>query len=199
MCRCDTSARVARSSWLRPRFCLHDLSSVPNGDMAASYANKVLGTITRQVVVAMTSLGDGDVHKHTIDERYAMLTNSLRANALFSAACGITLVAAHESLADVFGVPPWTVLVVGAGLIPFAAAVWWVSTSPKPTYVRLIIAADTVWVVSAMVLTAGFPGTMTTIGLWALAVVTLVVADLAVAQGIGLHRSRPATSDPQSG
>lgn len=196
MCRCDTSARVARSSWLRPRFCLHSLSSFPNGDMGASYATEVLGTITPQVVVAMTSLGDGDAHT---DGRNVMLTKSLRANALFSATCGITLVAVYENLADVFGVPEWTVLAIGASLIPFAAVVWWVSTSPKPTYVRLIIAADTVWVVSAMVLIAGFPWAMTTIGLWALALVTLVVADLAVAQAVGLRRSRSTTTEPHPG
>ncbi len=128
-----------------------------------------------------------------------MLTNSLRANALFSAASGITLVGAHGHLADVFGVPGWAVLGVGAALIPFAAVVWWVSTSPRPRYVQLIIAADSIWVVTAIVLIAGFPQTMTTIGLWALALVTLVVADLAVAQGIGLRRSQLSASDPHPG
>lgn len=128
-----------------------------------------------------------------------MLTNSLRANALFSAASGITLVGASERLADVFGVPGWSVLAVGAALIPFAGVVWWVSTSPRPRYVQLIIAADTAWVLAAIVLIAGFPQTMTTIGLWALALATLIVADLAIVQGIGLHRSQLSVADPHLG
>lgn len=119
-----------------------------------------------------------------------MLTTSLRANALFSAACGTTLILASASLADVFEAPRWTVLAVGAGLIPFAAFVWWVSKSSRLAFVRLIIAADAAWVASAIILIVGFPGVMSSLGLWALGVVTVVVSDLAIAQGLGLHRSQ---------
>ena len=117
-----------------------------------------------------------------------MLTISLKANALFSTVCGATLIIASTNLAELFEVPRSLVLFVGASLIPFAALVWWVSTNPRSTHVRLIIAGDAAWVVSALVLIVGFPQTMSTIGLWALGVVTVVVADLAIAQGVGLRR-----------
>ena len=121
-------------------------------------------------------------------ERMLMLTISLKANALFSTVCGATLIIASTNLAELFEVPRSLVLFVGASLIPFAALVWWVSTNPRSTHVRLIIAGDAAWVVSALVLIVGFPQTMSTIGLWALGVVTVVVADLAIAQGVGLRR-----------
>jgi len=117
-----------------------------------------------------------------------MLTNALRANAIFSTACGATLILTSSSLANVFEVPQMVILAVGSALLPFAAVVWRGSTSPHPALVRLIISADTVWVVSAIILIVGFPQAMSTIGLWALGFVTLVVADLAIAQGVGLRR-----------
>lgn len=119
-----------------------------------------------------------------------MLSRSLRANAIFSAATGAALVIASGPLATSFGVPTWTLVVVGAGLLPFAAFVWWVSTSPQPGLVRLIIGADALWVVSAFGFIVGFPEAMTSLGLWTLGLVSLVVADLAIAQGVGLRRAR---------
>lgn len=51
-----------------------------------------------------------------------------------------------------------------------------------------MIVADIGWVLAAILVLIGFPGAMTTTGLWALAIVTLVVADLALAQAFGLRQ-----------
>ena len=119
-----------------------------------------------------------------------MLTRSLRANAAFSAASGLVLVLGSSILASPFGVPQVSLIAIGAMLLPFAAFVWWVSTAPRRGLVSLIIAGDIAWVVSAIVLIAGFPQALSTLGVWALIVATIVVADLAIAQGVGLRRAK---------
>jgi hypothetical protein len=119
-----------------------------------------------------------------------MLIRSLRANAAFSAASGLVLVLGSSILASPFGVPQVSLIAIGAMLLPFAAFVWWVSTAPRRGLVALIIAADIAWVVSAIALITGSPQALSTHGVWALIVASIAVADLAIAQGVGLRRTR---------
>ena len=110
------------------------------------------------------------------------LFSVLRANYLFSTVTGLGLIIGSDPLAEWSGVLRWVLVVVGAGLLPFAAFVRSVSQSLDEALVKIVIAGDVMWVLAAAVILVGFPDSMTTSGKWALGVVSLVVADLAFFQ-----------------
>ncbi len=118
-----------------------------------------------------------------------LLRSALVANAGFSALSGAVLVVASVPLAEVLEVPAWLLIVIGAGLIPFALGVLRTARTPEPSDVRAIIAADVGWVVVAIgvVILAG--SAMATTAVVALCVVTVIVADFALLQYVGLRRA----------
>jgi hypothetical protein len=117
-----------------------------------------------------------------------LLRSALTANAAFSALSGVALTLGASPLSDLLGVPTWSALIVGVGLLPFAAAVAVISRDPQPQAVPMVIVADLVWVITAALLIIGFPGLMSTAGLWSLGIATIVVADLMIGQAVGLRR-----------
>ncbi len=60
---------------------------------------------------------------------------------------------------------------------------------PHPSLVKTIIIADVAWVVGAAILLITFPDLLSTGGRWTLAIVSLIVTDLAALQHVGLRRS----------
>ncbi|MEL6890554.1 MAG: hypothetical protein AAFP84_03080 [Actinomycetota bacterium] len=79
----------------------------------------------------------------------------LRLNAANSLVCGLALAVFASTLADRLGTgyPGW-VRLVGLGLLPFAAFVWWVAAGPPERLrheVPLIVAGDIAWVVASVV------------------------------------------------
>lgn len=119
-----------------------------------------------------------------------LLPTTLIANAASSAMTGVALVAGAAPLSGWLGIPAWLSIAVGIGLLAFAVSVAFVARNPRPTAVRQVIAADVAWVVGAAVVIVGFPGSMSTAGLWALGIVTVAVADFAIFQTAGLRRMR---------
>jgi hypothetical protein len=117
------------------------------------------------------------------------LTRSLVLNAGFSGLSGLLLLAAAHSLGPWLGTPVWLTRAIGIGLVAFAVAVGLVARRPRQPRVRLVIAADAGWVLGALAVILGFPGAMSSAGLWALGIVTMAVADFAAFQVIGLRRS----------
>ena len=117
------------------------------------------------------------------------LFSVLKANYLFSTVTGLTLIVSSEPLADWSGVMRWVLVVVGGGLLPFAAFVRSVSRSLDEGLVKMVIAGDVMWVLAAAVILVGFPDSMTTPGKWGLGVVSLAVADLAFFQWRGLKEA----------
>ena len=85
----------------------------------------------------------------------------LRLNAANSAICGAALIVFGGPLADVLGVdrPGW-VRLVGAGLLPFAAALVWVAAGDAERLRRFvpgIVVGDIGWVLASVVtLVAGW-------------------------------------------
>lgn len=81
---------------------------------------------------------------------------ALRANVLYSIACGVTLLVGGPFLATSWGLGPmWLVLLVGAGLFPFAAIVARAAALPAPRLrfaASLVIAADAGWLIASAVL-----------------------------------------------
>ncbi|MGI9666870.1 MAG: hypothetical protein ACR2N2_07210 [Acidimicrobiia bacterium] len=117
-----------------------------------------------------------------------LLRNALRLNAGFSAASAAVLIVGGASLATWLGVPTEIVYIVGFGLLPFAALAWWTSRTLDRRSTMAIIVGDVVWVVLAFAVIFGVEDAMSAAGAWALALVSIVVADFAIAQTIGLRR-----------
>ena len=118
-----------------------------------------------------------------------ILTRTLVLNAGFSGLSGALLVVGASWLAPWLGIPLWLTAGLGVGLVVFAIAVALVARRPRQSLVRLVIAADSAWVVGAIAVILGFPNAMSSAGLWTLGIVTLAVADFATFQMIGLRRS----------
>lgn len=119
----------------------------------------------------------------------SLLTRTLKANAVFSAGSGLALAVFSVPLSDWLGIPAWIAVAVGVGLVGFSVIVYSIARNPKATVVKQVIASDVAWVVGAVVLLVAFPDAMTTEGRWALGIVSLVVADFAVMQWLGLRRA----------
>lgn len=118
-----------------------------------------------------------------------LLTSTLTVNASLSATTGIALVVAAAPLSDWLGIPTWVGLLLGIGLILFAVQVLRVARSQRRSQVIQVIGADITWVVGAATVILVFPGSMSTVGLWALGGVTAAVALFAVLQTVGLRRA----------
>jgi hypothetical protein len=91
-------------------------------------------------------------------------------------------------LSSWLGIAIWISIGLGLGLLGFAAVLVLLARDPQPALVRAVILADAAWVAGAVVVIAVFPDLMSSAGLWALALVSVVVAELAVAQYVGLRR-----------
>lgn len=122
-------------------------------------------------------------------DRGRFLRSALYANGAFSTTSGVVLAAGASGLDEWLGLPAWLLLVTGVGLILYAA--YLVSLARRPNTLaiagRTAVAGDVGWVVLAVGAVVGFDW-LTDRGEWALLAVTLVVADLAVTQAIGLRR-----------
>lgn len=118
----------------------------------------------------------------------SLLKATLFVNAGSSGVTGLALAVGAVPVADWLGIPTWVAVVVGIGLLVFAVDVAVTARNPRPGAVRQVIIADVAWVIGALIVIFGFPGSMTTEGLWALGLISLVVAGFAVLQTVGLRR-----------
>lgn len=118
-----------------------------------------------------------------------LLTSTLTVNASLSATSGVALVLAAAPLSDWLGIPTWVGFILGIGLILFAVQVLRVARNPRRSQVIQVIGADVIWVVGAATVILVFPGSMSTVGLWALGGVTAAVALFALLQTVGLRRA----------
>jgi hypothetical protein len=125
---------------------------------------------------------------------HGLLPRALRLNAAFSAVTGAGAVAGAGVLSDPLGPPAPLLVAVGVGLLGYAALLWRGSATVPvdPALARVAIAADTAWVVGAAALLLAWPDAMTSTGRWSLGLLTLGVADFAVAQAVGLRRQARA-------
>ena len=127
-----------------------------------------------------------------------LLRRTLWGNAVFSVISGAVLVAfatpfallATEAPVSVMGLDLALVFeLLGLGVVAFGAICAWAAsreTLPR-SWAQVIFAADIAWVVgSALVLM--LPAAWTTAGIAGIAVVALIVADLAVLEYLGLRR-----------
>jgi hypothetical protein len=122
-----------------------------------------------------------------------LLRISLRANAAFSATCGVTLLVASDTLASLFGVPDPTLLGgLGLNLVVFAAALVFLASREtiRRPLAMAVVWLDLAWVAGSVpvLLAAG----LSSAGNWAVVIVMDVVLTFAVLQYLGIRRMAPA-------
>lgn len=119
-----------------------------------------------------------------------LLASAVSVNGIFSAASGVVLIAGAPMLRSPIGADGWLLATVGVGLVGFAVLLVWLLAAPRRLAVGAgsVLVADVAWVLGAVVLLAGFPGLLAPAGRVGLAVVSGVVAAIAVAQAVGLRR-----------
>ncbi|HEY6981331.1 hypothetical protein [Reyranella sp.] len=127
-----------------------------------------------------------------------LLRRTLWGNAMFSAVSGAVMailatplarLAVHEPAAPA-GLDVAIVLeVLGLGLIAFGAACAWIASRRilPAAWARVIFATDLAWVVGS-VLVLGLPSVWTTVGIVAVVIQALIVADIAILEYLGLRR-----------
>jgi len=133
-----------------------------------------------------------------------LLRNALIANALFSALSGLALVGFGESVSQWMGVaPPWLLRTVGAGLLAFAAFLFWEARRAVLNPARALLAtlADLGWVMGSVVLLLLPIATFSSVGRWTVALVAAVVLIFALLQLAGLRtltRNRRGATNARS-
>ena len=127
-----------------------------------------------------------------------LLRRTLWANAILSAASGAGLALFAGPVARLAAVRPVSVLgldlataiaLLGVGFVAFAGLCAWVASRDvlPVAWGRAIFAGDVAWVAISAVLLS-LSGTWTTFGFVGIAVMALVVADLAILEYLGLRR-----------
>ena len=121
-----------------------------------------------------------------------MLRLALRGNAAFSTISGAITIVAAAPLADVLGVDyAWVLVILGAGLLFFAAALWSSAAQPVVNRARAKVAVglDLGWVAAGAALIG--LGLLTAPGAAIVSAVAHVVLLFAVLQVFGLSKSAP--------
>lgn len=116
-----------------------------------------------------------------------LLSHALRANAVFSALSGTVLLIGAAPLAPHLGrLPPWSLAVIGAGLLAFAAVVWLTAARPRPARALGVSVLDLAWVAGTVPLALATE-LFTPAGSTTVLVVAAVVGLLAAAQLLGIR------------
>lgn len=120
-----------------------------------------------------------------------LLGRALQGNALFSGMSGLTLLIGAERLSSAFGVNPWVLAAVGAGLLLYAFGL--LAWSRSARWLRrgglLALIGDIGWVIGASAL-IWLTSALTPGGELALGSATILVAGFAAVQAVGLAQLR---------
>ena len=127
-----------------------------------------------------------------------LLRRTLSGNAVFSVISGAVLAifatrlaaAASTAKPALFGLElPTLFELLGVGVVAFGGLCAWVARQPMLSrgLARMIFAADIAWVAGSLLVLA-LPAAWTTAGVAGIAVLALIVADLAVLEYLGLRR-----------
>ncbi len=125
--------------------------------------------------------------------RPALLRAALTLDALVTGANGLLYLVAAGPLEDLLGVPAAALRGVGAFLVVFGAAVWVVSRRrPVPAVgaVRVVVAANALWVLDSLALAVLGVWSPTTVGTVWILLQAATVAGFALAQVAGLRPAR---------
>ena len=119
-----------------------------------------------------------------------LLRLALRLDAVVTGANGAAYLAAAPLLDDLLGLSPGLLRGVGAFLLVYAAAVWFVATRVRPSTpaVEAVVVLNALWAVGSVVVVLTDRFTPTTAGAVWLVLQALVVAAFAALQLAGLRR-----------
>jgi len=151
-------------------------------------------TITRGVIETLPSIRQPVLIATRKDCTMTNLTTKhvFTLDALGSAALGILLAVFAGPLADLFGpaLPSTVLLVVGIGLLPWAA--FNLSIARAERYPRgaviLNVVGDSAWVIASVALVILAPGALTMLGILAVTAVGLFVLAVGITKSAGLRR-----------
>ena len=129
-----------------------------------------------------------------------VLRRALQANGLFSAVSGVVLAVLPAQVSSFLGLDiPGLINFIGAGLIGFAVALFWLAAEPRirRSLAIAVILLDIAWVVNSVLLLITEFVPLTAQGTLVIAIVSGIVGMFAALQSYGLHRSydtsQPAT------
>ncbi len=126
------------------------------------------------------------------EHKEKLLRLALTENMLFSTATGTALLVAPGVISNFLGaaVPAWLMLVLGAGLLIFAAGLLrqLLRRPLKRGEALLTVVMDEGWVVASILLLVLAPQWFSAGGLWLIGGVAFAVAAIALAQWLGLRR-----------
>ena len=116
------------------------------------------------------------------------LRNALRANAVFSGLSGLVIVFLHGQVLGWLGLAEINIIVLGAGLVLFSAYLFWMSSREQldKSMVTGVIGGDWLWVVASAVLLVFKWQMFSTLGVFLVTDVALLVMVFAIWQQRGL-------------
>src|SRR5262245_30313461 len=126
----------------------------------------------------------------------SILHTAFSINSLMSGVTGVVFLVAGHRLGPLFGLAPMVLWVLGAGLVAFAAHLFFVARQPVMSRGAAVyfLVCDIAWVAASVVVLLGFPGLMTGVGRLVFAVIADAVAILAVAEFVGYRRLTAVTA-----
>ena len=115
----------------------------------------------------------------------------LKLDAVVTGVNGVAYLLLADPLEDLLGLSPALMRPIGAFLVLFAAAVWFVATRPTRPAVLTIVAANGAWAVGSIAFAAAGASSPTTVGTVWVVLQALVVGGFAALQALA---SRPEPS-----
>jgi hypothetical protein len=133
-------------------------------------------------------------HAETIARRSngaVLLRRALQVDGAASGAMGLGLVAGGAALDSVLGLPATFLWAVGAFLVPYAAALFFIASRPQVNRVAawIIVIGNVLWSIDSVVLLATGWHDVTLLGEVVVLGQAVVVLGFAAAQYLGLRRS----------
>ena len=124
----------------------------------------------------------------------------LKLDAVVTGVNGIAYLALANPLEDLLGVAPELTRPIGAFLVLFAAAVWFVATRPVVPRMAAadIAAANAVWALGSLAFAAAGASSPTTVGTVWIVLQALVVGGFAALQALAMRSGSAAVAAPAS-
>ncbi len=132
-------------------------------------------------------------------DQSSLLRKSLRANAVFSAACAAALIISSDAIATLIGLGSETLyLALGVGLALFAARLLYLAGSKSISTINALIASvsDVIWVIGTVIILTVYQAKLTDTGILIILGVAVCVAVFGALQAIGILHLFQSESKP---
>jgi hypothetical protein len=116
----------------------------------------------------------------------------LKLDAVVTGVNGVAYLLLADPLEDLLGLPPALMRPIGAFLVLFAAAVWFVATRPTRPAVLTIVAANAAWAVGSLAFAAAGASSPSTVGTVWIVLQALAVGGFGALQALASRPERSA-------